>query len=348
MGATNPEIQAARQDFYERIATGSCTPLWEVLGVIVPESPPALCKPYLWKWKTVWPWIQQAGELITAKQAERRVLVLENPGLPGKSRITQSLYAGLQLILPGEVAPTHRHSQSALRFVMHGSGAYTAVDGQKVKMNVGDFVITPQFMWHDHGNTSNEPMVWLDGLDLPIVEMFNAQYFEKYEADTQKVNRSERLNLAMFGNAMKPVEYTRKSKTSPLFWYPYERTLEALHVLRHAQDAHPSWGYKLQYVNPVTGGWPMPSIGTFMQLLPAGFKGKAYQATDSTVFSVVEGSGKCTVGGVTLEFNAKDVFVCPSWMPYSFEALTECVLFSYSDRPAQQALDLWREADSQI
>ena len=341
-----PQISKERKDFYQRIGTAHVAPLWEVLHELVTPKPKTPCVPVAWKWDTVLPWIMESGKLITAQEAERRVLVLENPGLRGQSRATHSLYAGLQLVLPGEIARAHRHSQSALRFIMSGDGAYTAVDGERVTMHVGDFIITPSWTWHDHGNGSDEPMVWMDGLDMPIVELFNAQFFEKLGVEAQSVQRNERENLALFGYAMKPVEYARKSKTSPLFWYPYERSREALDVLRQAQEAHPAFGYKLQYTNPVTGGWPMPSIGTFIQLLPGGFRGRPYQATDATVFAVVEGRGLCSVGGSKLAFEARDVFVCPSWVPYSLEASSETVLFSFSDRPAQQALDLWRESAS--
>jgi gentisate 1,2-dioxygenase len=338
------QIAAERAAFYAKIGGANCTPLWEVLHGLVTALPNTPCQPYLWNWATVWPWLQESGQLISAREAERRVLVLENPGLRGRTRITHSLYAGLQLILPGEVAPAHRHSQSALRFILHGDGAYTAVDGEKVTMHPGDFVITPSWTFHDHGNHSQGPMVWLDGLDLPIVELLDAQFREDGAQDAQEIERSAGTNLARFGNTMKPVEYRARSRTSPLFWYPYERTREALALLAAQDEPHPCWGHKLQYTNPVTGDWAIPTIGTFMQLLPAGFKGKPYRATDSTVYAVVEGRGRCIVDGQTFVFGPKDVFVCPSWMPYRLEADQEAVLFSYSDRPVQQVLDLWRES----
>jgi gentisate 1,2-dioxygenase len=167
---------------------------------------------------------------------------------------------------------------------------------------------------------------------------------EKGAEEIQHVDRTEGDNLAQFGNTMKPVEYKAKSKTSPLFWYPYGRTREALETMRKSGEIHAHWGHKLQYTNPVTGGWAMPTIGTFMQLLPKGFQGKDYRSTDSTVYACVEGKGSVTVNGQRMEFGSKDVFVCPSWMPYSLQASEESVLFSFSDRPVQQALDLWREA----
>jgi gentisate 1,2-dioxygenase len=337
---TSPE----RRAFYDRIDQGNCAPLWEVLHSLIPPAPATPCRPFLWSWNTVWPWLEQAGKLITAREAERRVLVLENPGLRGRSSITHSLYAGLQLILPGEVAPAHRHSQSALRFILYGAGAYTAVEGERITMDVGDFVITPSWTFHDHGNPSSEPMVWMDGLDVPLVELLDAQFREKAAQETQHTPRTQKENLAQFGNTMKPVEYRARSMTSPLVWYPYERTREGLCVLASAHDPHPCWGYKLQYVNPATGGWAMPTMGTFMQLLPRAFRGAEYRSTDSTVYAVVEGKGRCLVGGESLAFGPRDVFVCPSWMPYRLEADEEAVLFSFSDRPVQQALDLWREA----
>lgn len=340
-----PTNAQERKAFYQEIDAHSMTPLWEILHNIVTPLPMTPCVPHLWQWDVCYPRLLEAGELITAREAERRVLVLENPGLRGQTRITHSLYAGLQLILPGEVAPAHRHSQSALRFILNGTGAYTAVDGEKVTMNVGDFVITPSWTFHDHGNPSDEPMVWLDGLDVAIVELFDAQFMEKGAADSQDTQIMAHTNLAEFGNTMKPVNFQPRSKTSPLFWYPYERTREALETMKRHGEMNACWGHKLQYTNPVTGDWAMPTMGTFMQLMPAGFKGKAYRSTDSTIYTCVEGRGRCIVGDTTLTFGPKDVFVCPSWMPYRFEvdAGDDAVLFSFSDRPAQQALDLWRE-----
>lgn len=338
-------VPAERKAFYDKIDKASIAPLWEVLHGLITPTPNTPCKPYLWKWDQVYPWILEAGRLITAKEAERRVLILENPGLRGRSRVTHSLYAGLQLILPGEVAPAHRHSQSALRFIVHGQGAYTAVDGERVTMSPGDFIITPSWTWHDHGNPSSEPMVWMDGLDIAIVELLDAQFLERPTHESQDTKTSAGESFAKFGNTMLPVNYKPASRTSPLFWYPYDRTREALATLAKTDEMHACYGYKLKFTNPATGSWPMPTIGTFMQLLPKGFKGKPYRSTDSTVYSVVEGKGRVTINGETLAWGPKDTFVCPSWMPYTLEADDEAVLFSFSDRPVQDVLDLWREME---
>jgi gentisate 1,2-dioxygenase len=339
-----PDFGAARQDLYRRIEKHNFSPLWEVYHDLIPDQPKTPCKAAIWKWADARPYLMEAGKLITAKEALRRVLVLQNPGMRGESCVTQSLFAGYQLILPGEIAPSHRHTQSALRFVVEGSGAYTAVDGERTTMRPGDFIITPSWTWHDHGNPGTEPVTWLDGLDLPIVRTFAAQFHEPYSEDVQPISRGEGASLARYGNNLKPLgAVTPFGKTSPIFSYPYDRSRETLARLAKEGAPDPCDGWKMEFINPLTGGPAMPTIGTFIQLLPKGFRSKPYRSTDGTVYAVAEGKGKVKIGNDEFAFVPKDTFVVPSWHAASIETADECVLFSYSDRPAQQALGLWRE-----
>jgi gentisate 1,2-dioxygenase len=337
---TNP----ARQDLYRRMDKHNTAPLWEVLHGLIPDTPVTRCKPYLWKYREVRPYIMESGKLITAREAIRRVLVLENPGMRGESCITQSLYAGLQLILPGEIAPSHRHSQSALRFIVEGSGAYTAVDGERTTMLPGDFIITPSWTFHDHGNPGSVPVVWMDGLDIRIVELFGAQFHEAYPEEVQPVTRSEGAATARFGNGLAPLAARAPfGRTSPIFNYPYARSRESLELLSRDQDPDPCHGWKMTFINPLTGGHAMPTIAAFIQLLPTGFASQAYRSTDGTIYSVVEGGGRVTIGSESYEFEPRDTFVVPSWTPLEVETTGETVLFSFSDRPGQEAMGLWRE-----
>jgi gentisate 1,2-dioxygenase len=339
-----PQPNPKRREFYDRISRHDLAPLWEVLGTLVPPTPATPCVPALWKYRDIRSYVMEAGELISAAEAERRVLVLENPGLRGASSITHTLYAGLQLILPGEIAPSHRHTQSALRFIVEGTGAYTAVDGERVTMHPGDFIITPSWTWHDHGNPGADPVVWLDGLDVPMVAYFDAGFMERYPEAMQPVVRKEGDSQARYGSNLLPVGYTPQSLTTPVFCYPYARTREALEQLRRSNDWHPCHGLKLQYSNPATGGYPMPTIGAFVQLLPKGFRGKPYRTTDGTVYCAVEGRGRTWIDGRAFDWEEQDVFVAPSWSKVQHEADGDAVLFSFSDRPAQKALGLWSES----
>jgi gentisate 1,2-dioxygenase len=342
-----PEASPERQEFYKRLDRIDTAPLWEVLNRLVMPQPQPAIVPALWNYDQVRALLMEAGRLLTVEEAERRVLVLENPGIRGMSQITQSLYAGLQLIQPGEKAPSHRHTASALRFVVEGDGGgYTAVDGERTAMHTGDFVLTPSWTFHDHGNLGSTPVIWMDVLDLPIVNMFDTSFAEHHPEETQPVVRNDGDALARHGANMLPAEDTlKRGKASPsrVFNYPYSRSREAVQQLSKKGPVDPHHGIKLQYANPATGSHPMPTIAAFLQLLPKGFGGKPYRSTDSAIYNVVEGRGKSRVGSTTFAWGPRDIFVVPSWQAVSHEASEEAVLFCASDRAAQQALGLWRE-----
>ncbi|NNU42762.1 gentisate 1,2-dioxygenase [Ramlibacter montanisoli] len=347
MNAPHPTAQL-RQQLYRDMDPHNLTPLWEVLHALVPPQPRTPCVPAFWKYDDVRPFLMRAGEAITAEEAVRRVLILENPALRGQSAVTQSLYAGLQLILPGEVAPSHRHTQSALRFIVEGSGAYTAVDGERTTMHPGDFIITPSWTWHDHGHEAQGPVVWLDGLDIPMIRFFDAGFAQNDASKSQKVTRGEGTSFARYGHNMAPVTSDAPyGKTSPIFSYPYARSREALEQLERNTPIDAWDGVKLRYVNPLTGGWTMPTIGTFLQKLPAGFDGKGWRQTDGAVYSVVEGEGEVVITSGETEtrhaFGPRDHFVVPSWHTARLSSSKGCVLFSFSDRPVHQALGIHNE-----
>lgn len=334
-----------RRDFYRAIDVQSMTPLWEVMGDLVPREPRTPCVPVHWPWQLVRARLVEAGELITAHEAERRVLVFENPGLRGRSAATHSMYAGMQMILPGEVAPSHRHTASAIRLVVEGEGGYTGVDGERTPMFPGDFIITPSWTFHDHGNAGDNTVIWLDGLDVPIVQAFDAAFSEQYHEPVYPDKRPPDDFLARYSGHLLPVDY-RPSSISPVVRYPYESVRPALAQMLKNGPIDATHGVKLRYSHPGTGGWPTPTLGAFMQLLPHGFLGGAYRSTDASVLCVVEGHGRSLVGEQWINWAPHDVFVVPSWLPVRHEAHSEAVLFSMSDRPAQQALGLWREAYS--
>jgi len=343
----NLAAEEGRKDFYGRAKTQHLAPLWRVLHGLVTATPATRCVPAIWHYRDVRPYLMEACKLIGAAEAERRVMVLENPGLPGQSRATQSLFAGLQIILPGEVAPAHRHTASALRFIIEGKDAFTAVAGERTTMEPGDFVITPSWTWHDHGNEGNGPMVWLDGLDMHVINMLAASFREDMGGKAHKLERPEGAAPAECGNNLMPVDVTHRSQTSPIFNYPYRKSRESLDTLARMRDPDPWQAHKMKFINPVNGGWAMPTISTWMQLMPKGFNSAPYRSTDSAVFTVVEGHGRSTIGGETFNWGPHDIFVAPSWMAHTHEASDDAVLFIYSDRVIQEKLDIWRESKDQ-
>jgi len=339
-----PDITAERREYYQRLEQMHAAPLWEVLGDLIPARPRPMASPALWRYQEMRALLLEAGRLITAKEAERRVLILENPSMPGTSLITQSVYAGLQMVEPGETTATHRHVTSALRFVIESERGYTAVDGERTTMHPGDFVITPSWTYHDHGNPGDKPVIWLDGLDIPIVNLLGTSFAEGYPGKgLQPVTRQEGDAQVRFNEGLLPLDYEPSRLSTPVFNYSYARCREALDRLYRNGPVHACHGVKMQYANPATGRYPMPTIGAFLQLLPAGFRGASYRSTDAAVYCVAEGSGRSQVGEIALEWRKNDVFVAPSWCPVSHETEGESVLFSFSDRPVQKVLGLWRE-----
>jgi gentisate 1,2-dioxygenase len=332
----------ARQDYYDRIAAYGLSPAWERLRDLIAREPKSQCVPAIWRFNEVKAVLMESAELISAEEAERRVLLLENPGLPGQSRITQTLLAGLQLIMPGEIAAGHRHSASSIRFILDGENAYTTVEGERTSMSPGDFILTPNWSSHDHGNMTDEPMIWLDVLDVPIINYFETTFCESFDCPTQAVAHRDGDSIAFFGSGVLP-DGAAALKSSPIINYPYARTRPILERLRAAGRVDERHGVRVRYANPTNGEWTMPTMGAHVALLPAGFRGGDYRATDGTIFVCVEGCGSTRVGDRDFEWRRGDIFVAPPWLRYAHATDVESVLFSISDRPAQEALGIWRE-----
>ncbi len=343
MTATNSTASEATSklaDYSRTIAAFNAKPLWERTTRMAPGT---AAVPAIWSYRDMRPQLLRAAELISTKEAERRVLMLENPGLPGTGYITSSLYSGMQIILPGEVAGAHRHASNAMRFIIEGVGAYSTVEGERMPMHPGDFVLTPYWCWHDHGHAGSEPVIWLDALDNPFAQFFGTMFRENYPHEKQTVSLTAGHTEARYGTGLLPVEYRGSKLASPLLAYPYDRTREALDKLAKDGPLHASSGIKMRYANPATGGNVFPTISVYIQWLPKGFAGQTYRSTESAIFCGVEGRGRVTAGDVSFGFEAHDVFTVPSWIPYRIEAEEECVLFSYSDRGPQETLGLFRE-----
>ena len=329
--------------FHDDLARDGLAPLWQIMRQLAPRSPTLGGDPAHWAWPSLRERVLEAGRLITAEQAERRVLVLENPAFRGQAKATSSLYAGVQLILPGETARSHRHTAAALRLVIEGSGAFTAVDGERATMHPGDFIITPSTTFHDHGNEGTDPVIWLDGLDVFVVNLLNAPFAQEHAEAHQPVRRPEGASLTRFANGMLPHGFAPGDTGSGVFVWPYERTREMLFGQQLTAPMHPALGWKSVYVDPATGRPPIRTMTAAMQLLPRNFVGQSYRSIAGTVMAVVEGQGEVQIGERRWRLGPHDVFIVPSWVWHRFSASDDLVLFSFSDEVLQRHLGYWRE-----
>ncbi|WP_420607321.1 cupin domain-containing protein [Novosphingopyxis sp.] len=337
-----------RNAYYDRIAEHGLKALWNVMANFVTPAPVSPVKAATWEYDKVRDYLMEAGDLISAEEAERRVLVLENPGLPGSSLLTRTLYIGFQLILPGEVAPAHRHTQNALRFVVEGEGAFTAINGEKVIMRPYDLVLTPNMYWHDHGNQTDRHMIWIDGLDLGLVQSLDGAFSERHHnggAITETTPPGDPLNR--HGRDPRPVDES-SGDVPPgdhrLFHYPFKEWRANLAVMAQIGPPDQHLAYKSEFTNPVTAGAVMATMSAFAQLMPKGFKTQPMRTTESQAFFVVEGSGTLQIDGEPFALREGTTGVIPPWAETQCEADSDLVLFSFTDRTVQQKLDLWREA----
>jgi gentisate 1,2-dioxygenase len=339
------DLNAQREQFYDELPEFNLRPLWSVLSEALTPEPRVRSVPYLWRWRDVRPRILRAGELVTAEEAERRVLMLLNPGLEGQVAATATLFAGVQLILPGEIARTHHHTPSAVRFIIEGEGAYTAVNGEQALMRKGDYLTTPNWTWHDHGNESDQPVIWLDGLDIPFVTKLDAVFYEEFGEERQPLVRPVDDSIRRWGSNLRPVweKPPGDGLYSPILNYRWETSRAALHELR-GDKGSPYDGIIMEYINPYTGGPSLPTMAAYLQLLRPDEHTHAHRHVASTVYHVAEGGGFSVIAGERFDWEEGDTFVVPAWAWHEHASTGgEAVLFSFSDRPILQAFGLDRE-----
>ena len=329
--------------FHQLIHQNHMWGLWEIASQMTPHPRPEAIA-YQWKWSLLKEVVRQSATAVPVGD-ERRAMQLFNPGLNGQWATTNTLIAAVQVLLPGEIARAHRHSPAAIRFIIEGGGAYTAVEGEKVIMHPGDFVLTPSWLWHDHGNETNETIVWMDGLDVPLTKALNAIFFEmgkeRRAEETKPVNGSKSL----YGHGTLAPTWTKeRPRHSPLMLYSWDQTAEALHGLRE-REGSPYEGICLEYTNPQTGGPVMPTMSCRVQMIRKGEKLKPRRVTGSSVFHIVQGSGRSVIEGKAFDWEKGDIIALPSWAQHAHAntGTEDAILFSISDRPVLEALGFYRE-----
>ncbi|MFS4580177.1 cupin domain-containing protein [Phaeobacter sp. C3_T13_0] len=341
-----PELRA----LYEGFEKESLIPLWTQLGDLMPMHPKPKAVPYVWKWNRLLPLAKASGDLVpVGRGGERRAIGLANPGLAPNAYISPTLWAAIQYLGPKETAPEHRHAQNAFRFVVEGEGVWTVVNGDPVRMSRGDLLLTPGWHFHGHHNDTDNPMAWLDGLDIPFSQQMDVGFFE-FGADrvtdyaTPEFSRGERL---WAHPGLRPLSGLQNTVSSPLAAFRWVHTDQALtEQLALEDEGHPATvapGHAaIRYTNPTTGGDVMPTIRCEFHRLREGAQTVARNEVGSSVFQVFDGQGAVVLGGERTTLEKGDMFVAPSWVSWSLEAESQFDLFRFSDAPIIERLDFMR------
>ncbi|MBI4609248.1 MAG: cupin domain-containing protein [Candidatus Rokubacteria bacterium] len=333
------------REFYAELGRRHLAALWTVTADLLPREPKTKVLPWLWRWKEMSALALRAGELVPIERGgERRVLALVNPGLGGKYATTHTLWGAVQILLPRETAPAHRHTPAAIRFILEGEGAFTTVEGDKCVMGPGDLVLTPPWTWHDHGNEGDEPVIWFDGLDLPLVHDLDAVFFEPYPDHVQPVTAVNEAERRFRTGQLMPTWARPTGRSSPLYNYKWQDARAGLDRLAGGETS-PYDDVALEYTNPATGGPVLPTLACWIQLLRPGVRTRAHRHASSAVYVAFSGSGESIISGMRFPWERGDMFVIPPWAWHEHVNPTsaEAILFSIHDTPVMDALGLYRE-----
>lgn len=300
-------------DYRDALTQQNLVPLWPSLrSVLPPHTPTTRTTPTHWPFKGLRSLLLTAGEMTPIEKAERRVLVLANPGHGlEKMQVSPAMYLGMQLLLPGEVAPAHRHTPNAVRLVVEGSGAWTLVNGEKCFMERGDLILTPTGLWHEHGHDGAEPVIWLDVLDLPVVYYLEASYHE--ETPRQDIKPGDSAKVYARGGIVPAPAFTRASNPYPMLRYPWAQARASLIAL--AED-HPDLdAVQIQYVNPENGQDPENILGFYALMLRPGKKLRLPARSPAQVFHVIEGMAEASIEDRMFSLAPSDTCVSPGYTP---------------------------------
>jgi gentisate 1,2-dioxygenase len=337
-------IEELPAGYVDEMAGLGVVPLWPSLRQVLPHGRPHhRTLPHLWAYAEVRPLLMRSGELTPMEKAERRVLVLANPGLGLETmRATPSIYLGLQLILPGKTAPNHRHTPSAVRLVVEGEGGFTTVEGRRLPMEKGDLILTPAGLWHQHGHSGEDPVVWLDVLDLPLVHGLEASYAT--EAPPQApADAADGAAAYGRGGLVSYASLGRHRGRYPVLRYPWREVRRAL--LNMAAGLEAQEPVHLAYVNPATGRSCLPVLGLSARMLRPGEDCAPPRRSASAACHVIEGQGGSEVDGVTLEWGDGDTFAVPTHAQVRHRAAgrAPAFLFQVDDAPLHRAMGIFEE-----
>lgn len=346
-GRANVEDTPELLAYYDDLKKKGAAALWTVANKIEPWEPRSQSVPMIWRYKDLRDDVLRSVDLVTPEKAGRRVIYLDNPGRSDVAAAVGWIYAGLQVMHPGERASAHRHSASAIRFIMEGTGAYTVVDGHKMTLGANDFVLTPNGTWHEHAVASDgSPCIWQDGLDIPLVNALEANFYEVHPDLTQAVTHPVDDMTRTWGNAgLRPGTGAWSKGYSPMFKYEWAPTYEALSGLAET-DGSPFDGILMHYMNPVTSGHVMGTLGASMQMLRPGERTRAHRHTGSFLYQVCKGSGHSVINGQRFDWTERDIFCVPSWAWHEHanaSATEDACLFCLNDLPVMEKLGLYRE-----
>lgn len=327
------------KSYLSDLEESNLVPLWPSLrNVLPPQKPVPQTQATAWYFNQIKPLLLEAGELTPIEKAERRVLVLANPGHGLQNMCASSvIYLGMQLLLPKEWAPSHRHTPNAVRLIVEGKGAYTTVEGQKCPMEHGDLILTPSGLWHEHGHEGDEPVIWLDVLDLPLVYYMEASYVQPGGA--QQIFPSTTTHS--YARGIVPTRhFERENSAYPILRYVWADTKYALDQLADHQAESP---LMVNYINPETGQDCQNIIGYSALLVRPHETVQLEPRSAAQVFHVIDGAIELKINQKNFNLNKADTACAPCFAHIDLvnSSHQACYIFIADESPLQRKLGLY-------
>jgi len=333
----------AQAELYAAMGKAHIQALWTQAGDLMPSRPRSRAAAWLWRWDTVLALAAEAGQAVpVGRGGERRALALANPGLGGLPFATPTLWGAMQYLNARESARAHRHTAAAIRFVLQGQGVWTTVNGEPCPMSRGDLVLTPSMTWHEHHSGADEPMVWFDGLDLPLVNGLDAGFFEPAGEDYLDTagGPAPSRSAALYAHpGLLPDVRPDTDRHSPLMVYRREHTERALAAVAGATGRGDA---EVRFVDPVHGRDALPTMRCAMRRLEAGRRTPTARTVGSSIILVFSGHGQTVIDGYSFRWGPGDTLAVPSWCAVDHESADTAELFVLSDAPVIEALRLDR------
>jgi len=331
-------------DYLAALRAHNLVPLWPSLRALLPPTVPQRhTRATHWPYAAIRPLLMQAGELTPIEKAERRVLVLANPGHGlEKMQASAAMYLGMQLLLPGEWAPSHRHTPNAVRMVVEGEGAWSTVDGEKCPMVRGDLILTPTGLWHEHGHDGTEPVVWLDVLDLPLVYYLEASYHVNGDRQQPLPTHGERAYAR--GGVVPTVAFERSSKAYPMLRYPWADARAALESL--AANQPDLQAVQVTYTNPETGADAENILGFYALMLRPGQPLRLPRRSPAMVFHLIEGAARVQVEEQGFDLAEADTCCAPGYTSVTLNnpsGTRPAFLFIADETPLHKKLGIFED-----
>jgi gentisate 1,2-dioxygenase len=329
-------------DYVAALRAQNLVPLWPSLRALLPPlKPAAQTAPTHWSYEALKPLLLKAGQLTPIERAERRVLVLANPGHGlEKMQASPAIYMGMQLLLPGEWAPSHRHTPNAVRMVVEGEGAWTNVGGEKLPMSRGDLILTPTGQWHEHGHDGADPVIWLDVLDLPLVHYLEASYhINGGRQDVKPINSPKRYAR---GGLLPTPGFNRNPAAYPVLRYPWSQARAALLLL--ADDQPVGEPVQITYTNPETGAHAENILGFYALMLRPGETLSLPARSPAQIFHVIEGGVEVQAAGAAFTLAEADTCCAPGYTVVRLRnrsAREPAFVFMADESPLHQKLGVY-------